>query len=78
VSSAKKLFNNGVYYHFLLVSLILTALKLVHESVQGVLNPTANKRMESHIAGLPLSYGLIDKPQFHTLPGGAGRDAGCD
>jgi hypothetical protein len=37
VRSAKKLFNCGVYYHFLLALPILTALK------GGVLDPTANK-----------------------------------
>jgi hypothetical protein len=45
VSSARKLFNSGIYYHFSLVLLILTALKIAHESVQRVLDPTANNRV---------------------------------
>jgi hypothetical protein len=35
VRSVRKLFNGGVYYHFLLVLPILTALKLPREPVSG-------------------------------------------
>jgi hypothetical protein len=37
VRSVRKLFNCGVYYHFLLVLQILTALKLPREPVSGFL-----------------------------------------
>jgi hypothetical protein len=41
VRSIRKLFNCGVYYHFVLILPILTALK------GGVLDPTANKERPS-------------------------------
>jgi hypothetical protein len=44
VSAIRKLFNCGVYYHFLLTLLILTALKLPRRKAGSwVLAPTANK-----------------------------------
>jgi hypothetical protein len=66
VRSERKLLSVGSSTIFLLVLPILTALKLARESVQRVLDPTANKL---NVAGILVEFGLPNEPPRSKLRG---------